>query len=151
MSKEEYIYKNFVFQDHPRDGEATNQSNREKEYLLNEKWEFLDETIITKGNDFVVILKMRKKKIFFELEEIKDFTKFLYSQHYREKDFKIFKQSCNYTEAHLKRLEEDFSKIENNEELLYIALYCYHKLHQIVEKLENMERNLDNQKFIAYD
>jgi len=65
MSKEEYIYKNFVFQDHPRDGEATNQSNREKEYLLNEKWEFLDETIITKGNDFVVILKMRKKKNFF--------------------------------------------------------------------------------------
>jgi len=151
MSKEEYIYQNFVFEDHPRDGEATYQSESHKTRLLKSRWEFVDETITTKGNNFVAILKMRKKKIFFELQKIKDFTKFLCSQHDREKDFKIFKECCDYTETHLKRLKEDFSKIEDNEELLYIALYCYHKLHQIVEKLENIERNLDNQKFTAYE
>lgn len=145
MSKEDYIYKNFVFEDSSRDGEATYQSDCAKTRLLNSRWEFVNETITVRGNNFVVILKMRKKNLFFKLEEIKDFTEVFCSSYYREKDFKEFKESCDIEtiEEYRKYFQKEFSKIENNEELLYIASYCYHKLHKIVEKFESIKQNLE--------
>jgi hypothetical protein len=138
MSKEEYIYQNFVFQDHPRDGEATYQSDSQKTRLLKSRWEFVDEIITVKGNNFVAILKMRKKKIFFELEEITDFTKVLFSSQRINEDFKEFKKYCD-VKTYRKYLEKDFSKTEN---IVDIASYCYHKLHKIIEKFENMKQEI---------
>tara|TARA_S200002703_G_scaffold96071_3_gene83051 strand:+ start:3593 stop:4054 length:462 start_codon:yes stop_codon:yes gene_type:complete len=145
MSKEDYIYKNFVFEDSAKDGKATYQSDCKK-YLLEtqEGWQFLDETITTKGDTLVAILKMRKKKIFFKLEEIEYFfkkVKWLNMEGVnivskRDKDFNEFKKFCDIKKWR-KYLEEDA------EELLYRAAYYEHKLHKIVEKYNNIKRNLN--------
>lgn len=145
MSKEDYIYKNFVFEDSAIDGEAICQSDSKKTSLLESRWEFVDETITARGNKLVVILKMRKKEIFFELEEIEDLTKPLI---FRKTEFKGFKENCSYN--CIKNLKQDImkgyfcnsSEIKTEdlltEELLYIISFLLNAMGKIRKKFKDI-------------